>query len=155
MGALFREVILVTNSPEDYCYLSLPMYKDSIRGLGPLGGIYTALEAIPHEGGFFTACDMPFLNRALIEHMVTVSQGFDVVVPRIGRYVEPLHAVYRTGCLGPIGRLIDSEKYQIFKFFREVAVRYMDEDEIRMYDPDLSSFFNINRPQDLRRVTRT
>jgi molybdenum cofactor guanylyltransferase len=64
MGSIFKDLIIITNDPDEYSFLGLPMYEDLIKGLGPLGGIYTGLEKIPEKTGFFVACDMPFLMTA-------------------------------------------------------------------------------------------
>lgn len=150
MASVFDEVILMTNTPDEYVHLGLPMYADLIKGLGPVGGIYTALTVIRNAAGFFVACDMPALNAGLIRYMAAVRGAFDVVVPKISWRIEPLHAIYGRRCLPEVKRLIDARQYQIFHFFPKVSVRHVTEEEIRRYDPDLSSFFNINRPEDLR-----
>jgi molybdopterin-guanine dinucleotide biosynthesis protein A len=152
MQGLFQHLILITNTPDDYSHLKLPMYEDLIKGLGPLGGIFTALMTITDEAGFFVACDMPSLNRELIHHMVKIRDNFDAVVPKIHGKMEALHALYGKGCLPAISRLVDFREYQIFRFFPEVSVRYVEENEIRDFDPELRSFFNINRPQELGRL---
>ena len=152
MQSVFQNLILITNTPEEYAYLKLPVHQDLIKGLGPVGGIFTALTAIPDDAGFFVACDMPFLQRELIRHIVKKQGGFDVVVPRISGQMETLHALYNKRCLPAIRRLIDSRQYQVFRFFSEVSVRYVNEDEIRRFDPELRSFLNINKPQELRRL---
>ncbi|HIJ58414.1 MAG TPA: molybdenum cofactor guanylyltransferase [Deltaproteobacteria bacterium] len=148
MRPIFRHVIIITNTPDKYSYLKLPMYQDIIKGLGPLGGIFTGLQVIPNSG-FFVACDMPFLNQGLIRHMVEIKADFDLVVPRISGYMEALHSLYGRGCERKIESLINSGIYQVFRFFNEVSVRYVDEDEVRMFDPDLRSFLNINSPEAL------
>ena len=56
MTTIFKELLLITNTPHEYAFLQLPMHEDKIKGLGPLGGIYTGLEVIPDEAGFFVAC---------------------------------------------------------------------------------------------------
>ncbi|MDY6970726.1 MAG: molybdenum cofactor guanylyltransferase [Thermodesulfobacteriota bacterium] len=152
MKSVFHDLIVVTNTPEEYAYLGLPMYEDPIKGLGPLGGIFAGLEALANDAGFFVACDMPFLNKGLIRHMVEIRDDFDVVIPRMSWKLESLHALYRNRCLPAIKKLIDSREYQIFRFFPEVSVRYVDEDEIRGFDPELRSFLNVNRPRELRRL---
>jgi molybdopterin-guanine dinucleotide biosynthesis protein A len=152
MNSLFRHLILITNTPDEYSYLKLPMHEDLIKGLGPLGGIFTALMTIRNEAGFFVACDMPYLNRELIHHMVEVRDDFDAVVPRTHGGTEALHALYGKRCLPPIKRLIDSSQYQILRFFPKVSVRYIDENEIRRFDPPLASFFNINKPDAMKNV---
>jgi len=149
MEPVFKHLILITNSPRKYAYLQLPMYEDLIKGLGPIGGIYTGLAVIPDEAGFFVACDMPFLNNRLIRHMIDVRGDFDAVVPRVDWKMEALHALYRRHCISAIKELIDAGEYQIIKFFNMIRVRFVDEEEIRTFDPQLRSFFNINRPEEL------
>ena len=89
MKSIFHRVVLLTNTPEEYAYLEMPMVEDLIKGLGPMGGIYTGLMTLSDEAGFFVACDMPFLSESLIRHMVDVRHDFDVVVPRVGWMLEP------------------------------------------------------------------
>jgi len=152
LNGLFDHIILITNTPREYAHLQLPMYQDLIKGLGPLGGIYTALKCIPTEAGFFVACDMPHLNPALISHMAGIANDHDAVVPRVGWKLEALHAIYRQTCLPAVEGLIGNHQYQIIRFFDAVSTRYVDEVEIRKFDPDLRSFFNINRPEDLEEM---
>jgi molybdopterin-guanine dinucleotide biosynthesis protein A len=147
--SIFERVILITNSPDEYSYLGLPIREDLIKGLGPIGGILTGLEDINNEAGFFIACDMPFISEDLIRYIVSISGGFDAVVPKIDWKIEPLHALYRKSCLPVIRGLIASGVYQTFKAFDTLNVRYLNEAEIRANDPQMRSFFNVNRPEEL------
>jgi molybdopterin-guanine dinucleotide biosynthesis protein A len=149
MQPLFENLMIITNTPREYDYLQLPMHEDLIKGLGPVGGVYTGLEAIPSESGFFVACDMPFLQGNLIRHMVEIKADFDAVVPKVDWKIEPLHAIYTRNCLPAIKKLIDRQRYQIIKFFDNVKVRYVKEEEIRSFDPMLKSFLNVNSPGEL------
>ncbi|MFH1241257.1 MAG: molybdenum cofactor guanylyltransferase [Pseudomonadota bacterium] len=155
MGSVFQELIIITNTPNKYSSLGLSVYEDTIKGLGPLGGIVTGLTAISKEAGFFVACDMPFLNRELLLYMTESKGEFDAVVPRISGEMEALHALYRKTCLPAIRRLIDSRVYQVLRFFSEVSVRYVDEGEIRQFDPDLRCFLNVNSPQELQEIEKS
>ena len=149
MESVFQRLVLITNTPHEYAYLQLPMYEDLIKGLGPIGGILTGLEAISDEAGFFVACDMPFLNKELVRHMIEVRDDFSAVVPRIGWKIEALHALYSKRGLPAIRKLIASGEYQVIKFFDRIRVRWLEEGEIRTFDPKLRSFLNVNRPEEL------
>jgi molybdopterin-guanine dinucleotide biosynthesis protein A len=81
--------------------------------------------------------------------MVQVSPGFDLVVPRLGKWVEPLHAVYSKNCQAPIERLLKQGEIRIKTLFSLVKVRYIEDDEISRFDPKHLSFFNINTEADL------
>ena len=154
MRSLFRHLILITNTPDEYSYLKLPMHEDLIKGLGPIGGIFTALMTIKKQAGFFVACDMPFLNANLVRHIVKARGDVDAVVPRMGWKIEALHSLYSKRCLPVIKELIGSREYQVIKVFRKTRVKYVDEDEIRSFDPQLRSFFNVNIPQELLDVAK-
>ncbi|MFZ7112494.1 MAG: molybdenum cofactor guanylyltransferase [Desulfatiglandales bacterium] len=150
VGSVFPHLLLVTNTPHEYAYLQIPMVEDLIKGLGPIGGIYTGLEVISGHAGFFVACDMPFVNPDLILHMIEVLEDFHAVVPRVDWKIEPLYAVYTKGCLSYIRKSIGTKEYQIQKLFDRIRVRYLEEEEIRAFDPELKTFLNINRPEELR-----
>lgn len=125
---------------------------DIYPGKGALGGLHAGLAASNTLYNLVVACDMPFLNQALLQYMVQVSPGFDLVVPRVGELVEPLHAVYSKSCLSHIERLIKQGEIRVRALFELVKVRYVEADEISRFDPKHLSFFNINTEADLERA---
>ena len=125
---------------------------DIYPGRGALGGIYTGLTAAKSQYGLVVAADMPFLNPDLLQHLVTVAPGFDVVMPRIDGEIEPLHAVYSRDCLPAIQEQIERNQLQIRIFLERVRVRYVELAEVDMFDPRHMSFFNVNTPEDLTKA---
>ena len=150
MASIFPRLILVTNIPQEYAYLQIPMFEDLIKGLGPIGGIYTGLNSMSDPAGFFVACDMPFINPELVLRMIGMGNDYDAVVPRVDWMIEPLHAVYAKSCLPFIKASIEAEEYQIIKVYDRIRVRYVDEKEIKAIDPGFKTFFNVNRPEELK-----
>ncbi len=67
-----NETILITNRPDEYAYLKLPMFSDVLPEKGSLGGIYTALHYSTSEYTLCVACDMPFLNPKLLRYMIAL-----------------------------------------------------------------------------------
>lgn len=149
VAGLGDELILITNKPDDYAHLGLPMFGDLYPETGPLGGIYTALRCAAHPYVLTVACDMPWLNRPLLEYMAGLRRTADVIVPRWDKYPEPLHAVYSQACLEPIREKLEAEQYKITAFFGRVRVRFVDRQEIERFDPDGRSFANVNTPDEL------
>ena len=150
MASIFQRVLLITNTPELYGHLRFPMFEDEVKGLGPIGGLYTALLKIRTESAFVTACDMPYLNERLIRHLVEIGPGFDITAPAPAGYIEPLHALYSSRCLPALRRCIDAGERMIVRFYPDAKVRFVPDEELRRFDPELRSLYNINRPQDLR-----
>jgi molybdopterin-guanine dinucleotide biosynthesis protein A len=152
MRNIFRQVILITNEKERYEYLGLPTIEDLIKGLGPIGGIYTGLMTISGQAGFFVACDMPFINRPLVRYMVDIKDNYAAVVPTGAGGIEPLHAIYSQSCLGPIKELIDAQRLQVRLFYEQVSVRYVTQDEIRRFVSPQRALLNINTPDEFVRI---
>jgi molybdopterin-guanine dinucleotide biosynthesis protein A len=152
MKRIFDRVILVTNQRRDFEYLELPIAEDLIKGLGPIGGIYTGLSNISEQAGFFVACDMPFLNEGLIRYMVEIIDSHAAVIPAVGPWVEPLHAIYTRSCLPTIKALIDEKRYQVRLSYDRMSVRYVREDEIRRFCRPEEAFLNINTPEEFVRI---
>lgn len=157
--SLFNSDILIVAAREQSYpqldgYPRLRVVSDIYPNGGPLGGIYTGLKVSDSFYNLVVACDMPFLNRALLSYMIGVSAGFDLVVPRLGDMIEPLHAVYSRGCLAPIERLLRQGSLSIRELFTLVRVRYVEAEEIDRFDPRHLSFFNINAKADLERARR-
>jgi len=92
------------------------------------------------------------LNQALLRYMLQISAGFDLVVPRLGDMVEPLHAVYSQACLAPIESLLKQGNLSVIQLFTLVKLRYVEAEEINRFDPKHLSFFNINTEADLEKA---
>jgi len=146
------DVLIVTNTPELYAFLELPMVADVYPNHGSLGGIYSGLKAAAGQAAFTVACDMPFLRPEIVELVVRRSGEGDVVIPRVGDQLETLHAAYGKACLPHIEERLISGRLKITGFFPSVRVVEIAEEEIaRFCDPRLV-FMNVNTPDELRRA---
>jgi molybdopterin-guanine dinucleotide biosynthesis protein A len=143
------ELILITNKPDDYAHLNLPLFGDVYPDHGSLGGIYTAVYYATHPHTLVVACDMPWLNRPLLEHMLGLRQMADVIVPRWQQYPEPLHAIYSKACLAAIEEKLREKRLKITAFFSQVKVHFVEREVIARFDADGRSFANINTPEEL------
>ena len=150
--SIVSETILVTNTPQQFAFLGLPMVRDIYPGIGTLGGLHAGLSSIRAPYGLAVGCDMPFLSRDLLQFMISLQNGYDIVMPRIGPHYEPLHAIYSRRCLPVIEQRIKAGKRRMLSISQGLHVRYVDEAEITTYDPHKLSFFNVNDPQDLIRM---
>jgi molybdopterin-guanine dinucleotide biosynthesis protein A len=84
--------------------------------------------------------------------MIRRSPGFDVVIPRIGDNIEPLHAIYSRNCARLIEEQLKRDDLRIRGFFDAVKVRYIEKEEIERFDPGHLSFFNVNTEADLEKA---
>ncbi|MDX1613589.1 MAG: molybdenum cofactor guanylyltransferase [Candidatus Promineifilaceae bacterium] len=149
VDGLGDELLLITNKPNDYAYLGLPMFADQYRDHGPLAGLHSALSHAANEYTLVVACDMPWLNPALLRYLLTLRYTAEVVVPRWQRFPEPMHAVYHRACLAPITANLEAGRLKSISFYEQVTVRYVEREEIRPIDPAGRSFANVNTPAEL------
>ena len=149
---LFAEIVLITNSPEDFEFLGLPMFRDKIPGAGSLGGLYTGLSVTTADYGFLAACDMPFLLRGPIRHMLNSIEDHDVVIPRVQGYLEPLHAVYSRRCLPFIEALLVQDNLRIIDFLDKVDVLEIPDEDLKCFDPTFRFILNLNTPEELKKA---
>ena len=116
----------------------------------PLTGIYTGLCCSRSKANIVVTCDMPFLNPALLEHMVKILPSFDAIVPRWpNMQKEPLHAVYSLSCLGTMKKHIETNRYSVIHVLKEMHVLHLNKRGFAEFDPDFYSFLNINDQTDI------
>ncbi len=151
VAPLSSETLLVGNDAEPYRHLGLPIIPDVEPNLGPLMGLYSGLLATNDELNLLLACDMPFASTALLNHLLTSSDAYDVVIPRTENGLHPLCAVYRRStCLPAIRAALDAHSRRVISFFDQVRVREVGPDELHLFDPD--SLMNVNTPEDLTKA---
>jgi len=150
---LLDEILIVIAEDRSFPWLEgrskIKKTSDIYPGKGSLGGIYTGLVRSSSFYNLVLGADMPFLNQALIQYLFDVAEGFDLALPKIGSYFEPLHAIYSKNCIGPAEYLIKKGRKVIIEMAESVSVRYVDVEEIDRFDPRRLSFFNINTKEDL------
>jgi molybdopterin-guanine dinucleotide biosynthesis protein A len=149
MKKSFREIFIVTNQPEEYIYLNMPLLGDIYNVRGPMTGIFTSLLNSSKQWVFISACDMPFLNRDLIEYMASKRDNSDAVVPVKKGKTEPLFAFYSKRLLASMEKSILAGKRSLKDFLNNKRVKYIKTSEIKKIDPEAKSFINLNNPEDI------
>jgi molybdopterin-guanine dinucleotide biosynthesis protein A len=143
------DVLIVTNTPELYGFLGVPMVADVYPDHGSLGGIFSGLAAAPGDAAFTVACDMPFLHREVARLVVSRAAEGDVVIPRVGQQLQTMHAVYGKACLAPIEARLRVGRLKIVGFFDSVRVVEIDEAAVARHRAPDVVFMNVNTPDEL------
>lgn len=147
---LFSEHILVTNSPEEYSFISWNTTPDIYPGAGPLAGIHAALSKVKSEKIFVVGCDMPFLQPEVISFICNQYKDSDVVIPETRHGLEPLHALYHKTCLAQISADLQAGQRRLHFFLKQVKTTVIPWRDIAAIDPQQDSFQNINHQHDLQ-----
>ena len=128
----------------------LAIVRDQFPDRGALGGIYTAIDASPHERVLVVGCDMPFLSAPLIEYMNGIDA--DIVVPRSKRGYEPLCAIYSRGCAAAVRARIERGQLEASVMPDGVRVVEVGSETLAEYDAHGLLFVNVNTPHDYERA---
>lgn len=151
LEAVCSDLMIVTNTPEDYLSLGIPTVVDIIPRKGPLSGVHAGLVNSKHYYNLVVACDMPFISKRLAEYLLERVPGYAAAVARIGGRPQPLFAVYSKACLEPIEQFLNSDRRSITKFVEEQKNLLWIEEQcveaLVLGDPN-TLFLNVNTPQD-------
>jgi molybdopterin-guanine dinucleotide biosynthesis protein A len=155
VGDMGDDILVTTNRPQDYAFLGIRSVPDPVPGLGALNGLHTALNAAHGGSVLVLACDMPFVSRPLLEHLISLASRADVVVPCHEGYFEPLHALYnKQPCLPAIEAALAAGEKRLISFYPQVNVLSVEGAELSRLDPRGLSFFNVNTPETLAQAER-
>ncbi len=149
------DVSIIAPENREYAQFGVPVVSETHPGQGPLGAVEMALRRATHDTCIVVACDLPFLSPVLLRWMVEMDFSEDALVPVVAATAhagstgpsfrpQPLHAIYRRSCLDQTRRLLDAGERRLGRLLDLVDVRYLDDAEIRPFDPDLRSFINLN-----------
>ena len=149
---MFDEVILIGHKREDLNTFTI--VEDIRPGCGPLGGIYTALNAAGTPRSFVFAADMPNLDQRFISYMISCAGDHDVTIPVWSKGREPLHAIYHKRILPVVKTLLDNNMFKIYNLLSKVDTLTISEDTIRQFGRPEAMFANINTLHDVENMTR-
>ena len=128
----------------------LMIVEDKRAEIGPLEGLITALSAARGDYVLVSPCDTPFLRVDLCRSIVSLAKKRDGAVPRIGGNFEPLHGVYRRiKCLAAFEEALEEGKRKPIDAYGMLDLEFVDEDIVRVVDPRLESFWNLNSQREL------
>ena len=158
MRVVTPDLLLITNTPEFYAHLGLPMHADLVQGMGALGGVYTGLTCAANRTVICVGCDMPLLQPNLLTYLTGMLGEYDAVVPSVKAperstpTFQTLSAVYSKRCASIIDRMLKEGELRVHALYERISARIVEPPEWQRLDPQGLSFFNINTPTDFERA---
>lgn len=142
--------VTVIGSPERYASLGLQVIPDDAAGVGPLGGIATALHHSASEWNLILGCDLPYLTTNWLDWFIArgLDSYADALLPETPRGLEPLCAMYHTSCAPAITTAIAQGVRKVTDGLTELAVEHVGEAEWQAVESAGALFKNMNTPQD-------
>jgi molybdopterin-guanine dinucleotide biosynthesis protein A len=127
-----------------------PAYaEDPDPDKGPMAGIMTGLRTVDSEYAFVVACDMPFVDPALVEYLFERTDGHDAAIPRTGEWYQPTQAVYRaTSMANACEAALDRGDRRIVAALDDLDFVEIDSEEFEQYASS-ETFENLNTREEL------
>jgi molybdopterin-guanine dinucleotide biosynthesis protein A len=130
----------------------ITIVRDEREYQGPVGALARGLDAARRDVAFACSCDLPMLSARVALAMVAMLAQHDAVIAEVGGVLQPLHAVYRRGCAAALRAMEARGERRLQAIAAEINTRRLSEAEMREIDPELTSFMNVNTPEDYRRA---
>ena len=149
---LAMEIMLIADNTANFARFGQPVFPDLDTGLGPIGGLRTALVHAPSEALLLLACDLPFLKTEFLYFLVDKLQTHQAVVPRNSKGLEHLCALYTRSCLTAVESSIARRELHMASFHQDLDMRILEPAEWEVFDPGQTLFTNLNAPADYQRA---
>jgi molybdopterin-guanine dinucleotide biosynthesis protein A len=159
MLELFQEVILITNEPDDYKFLDLPLFEDVFKHKGPVAGIHSGLVHSSTNINFVISCDLPFMTTEMIRYLIDYKTNKLITVARADGFIQQLAGKYSKECLSPAEEILynllkeqnrdavqKKRGCSVLKLIELVGAEIIYAEELSIYNEDL--YFNMNRVED-------
>jgi molybdopterin-guanine dinucleotide biosynthesis protein A len=146
------EVFVVGPTDGRFADLHVAVHADVLAGCGALGGLHAALAAARADRVLVVACDLPFLEVAVMSRLVGLVAGHDAAWVRGPRGPEPLVACYDRRVLGLIGDRLASGERRVGDLEHVLRIAWLDEAELTRLGSGPQMLANLNTPDDHARV---
>lgn len=151
---MFKEIVIVTNKPDEYVRYNCILVEDEIKGFGPVAGISVGLKNSSSMYNYLIACDMPFINPRYIDFMKALinkqSDDVDAVITRLGDWIEPFNAIYSKSLVAKAEQNMRLGKRKINSLLCDSNVLYVSEAKAREFSPNWEMFMNLNTIEDYK-----
>jgi molybdopterin-guanine dinucleotide biosynthesis protein A len=151
----FTGLPTIVGPPERYAKLNLRVVADDAPGLGPLGGIATALRDTRAEWNLILGCDLPFLTSEWLKYLIdrALRSAADAVLPHGAAGAEPLCAMYQKRCEMRIVDAITRGVRRVTDGLVELDVERIVPEDWKAFDTGGLLFKNMNSAKDLEEIS--
>ena len=113
--------ILISANRNEYTQFGYPVVKDLIYDLGPLGGIYSAVQCSSNDLNLILACDVLGFNPSILTEMINTSTGKKMVYLEDSRKgIEPLPLLLNKNILPEIEIQINNGDFKLQNFIFKI-----------------------------------
>ncbi|HCA81229.1 MAG TPA: hypothetical protein DEP53_15970 [Bacteroidetes bacterium] len=146
LSSVFSEVVVSSGSGKRYAFLGLNEISDVFNDSGPLGGIHASLLAAERRPVFVVACDLPFVNRELVEYVLAHGEPTRTRIAESEGRLQPLFGLYDPNILPHVEQCLQKGLLSVVK-----ALRGFEHDVVPI--GPLLSFYRPNMFQNINTLS--
>ena len=165
LSALCQDVVLVArDQAQAALYASLyPVFPPTLHSvldqqpdIGPLMGLYSGLcilKALQADCALVTAVDAPLLHPDFAAWLLAQASASEIIMPVVAGVPQVLLALYPRAIVPLLEELLQAGERGPRAILRaaperQIAVRYIEEAQLRIVDPQLRSFLDVDTPEE-------
>ncbi len=159
LQSMFNNVILITNEPDDYKFLGVPIYEDIFRHRGPLAGIHSGLKHSKTNINFIISCDLPLMTKEMINYLMEYKTNKLITVAKADGFIQQLAGKYSKDCLSDAEEILKAQlevelrdhaqmkrRCNVLKLIDQIGAEIINAEMLPFYNEDL--YFNMNKTED-------
>ena len=160
MQSIFEKVVIITNTPDEFRFLNVALYKDIYEYYGPLAGIHSGLHYSVTNQNFIISVDMPLMTEQMIKYIVDFPTPLPITVCRADGFVQQLAGRYSKDVISIAENALSENedeirhnrqskrKCKVLSLLDEAGAEILDAQKLDFYEDGL--FYNMNRPDDYK-----
>ena len=152
LDSLFDDIIISVDSIEKKSEFNhAKIAVDKVKGVGPLGGMISALEMAQSDRLFVIPCDMPVIDTKYISFMMKYMDDNEIILSEKNGYFEPFPGFYSKSLIPRIEELINQNRRSIRAIFECSRTKVISESEWKKLGFSEEIFTNLNTTQDVEK----
>lgn len=152
LDSLFDDIIISVDGLEKKSEFNHDkIVVDKVKGVGPLGGMISALEMAQSDRLFVIPCDMPVIDIKYISFMMKYMDDNEIILSEKNGYFEPFPGFYSKSLIPRIDELINQNRRSIRAIFECSRTKVISESEWKKLGFSEEIFTNLNTTQDVEK----
>ena len=152
LDSLFDDIIISVDGLEKKSEFNHDkIVVDKVKGVGPLGGMISALEMAQSDRLFVIPCDMPVIDIKYISFMMKYMDDNEIILSEKNGYFEPFPGFYSKSLIPRIEELINQNRCSIRSIFECSRTKVISESEWKKLGFSEEIFTNLNTTQDVEK----
>ena len=142
-------VIVSVGAHNKDLYPTTRTVEDTIKNLGPIGGITSVLPFIKTDWFFLVSVDTPLVNKVLLNTLWVNKRGHEAIVFGTDSNIHPLTGLYHMSKIKKWTKALDNRDLKVTRVVKGFNIKIIEASN------DINKLLkNINTPKEYKELTK-